>query len=154
MDRYEALRHAVKAHGSTVDKCGSLYVLHPMAVARAIEDNYDSGWKADAAVVALLHDVWEDTDYDLPTKQMTVPQYAVLQAMTRLPDETYAQYIEKIINCEYPFAIIVKLADIWHNLRPIRQKCLPEGEQRGLEKRYLKSCDLLWAAQDEAWWPA
>lgn len=155
MDRGEALRHAVRAHGKDVDKCGILYVLHPVAVARAIEDNtsLDSEWREDGAVVALLHDIWEDTDYDLPTRELNVPQYAALQAVTRLPDETYTEYIEAICRCKYPVAIIVKLADLWHNLSEARQRCLPEGEAHGLEKRYLKARDRLWEALGQEWWP-
>lgn len=155
MNHYEALRHAVKAHGKDVDKCGALYVLHPLAVARTVEANTQPGseWREDGAVVALLHDVWEDTDYDLPTRQLNVAQYAALQAVTRLPDETYDTYIEGICDCEYSVAIIVKLADLWHNLRPARQGCLPASEARSLEKRYLKSRDWLWEALGQEWWP-
>lgn len=35
MDRYEALRHAIKAHAGQIDKCGSLYVMRPVGVAMA-----------------------------------------------------------------------------------------------------------------------
>lgn len=156
MDRYEALQHAVRAHGKDTDKCGVLYVLHPLAVARAIEDNTNPGseWREDGPPVALVHDVWEDTDYDLPTRNFNVPQYAAFQAVTRLPDEAYFDYIEKIADCEYAVAIIVKLADLWHNLRPTRQGCLPESEARSLEQRYLKSRDILWEALGDCWWPA
>lgn len=156
MNRYEALQHAVRAHGKDTDKCGVLYVLHPIAVARAIENNTNRGseWREDGPVVALLHDVWEDTDYDLPTRALNVAQYKAFQAVTRLPDETYAEYIEKIAACEFSTAIIVKLADLWHNLRPTRQGCLPENEQNSLEQRYLKARDRLWEALGQEWWPA
>lgn len=155
MDRYEALQHAVKAHGATPDKCGQLYVLHPLAVARAVEDNTnpDSEWHEDGAVVALLHDVLEDTDYPLPERTLNVPQHAALKAVTKDENETYASYIEQICACPNQVAIIVKLADLWHNLQPIRQRCLAEGEARGLEKRYLKSRNRLWEALGQEWWP-
>ena len=156
MERYEALQHAVKAHGKETDKCGVLAVLHPLAVARAIEDNMDprSEWREDGAVVALLHDVLEDTDYDLPCRTLNVPQAAALAAVTKLDDETYAEYIERIATCEHRVAIIVKLADLWHNLSDTRQRCLPEGEAHGLEKRYLKARARLWEALGQEWWPA
>ncbi len=155
MDRYEALQHAVRAHGKDTDKCGALYVLHPLAVARVIEanTNLDSEWREDGSVVALLHDVWEDTDYDLPTRSLNVAQYSALQAVTRLPDETYADYIRGICTCDYSVAIIVKLADLWHNLSPPRQYCLPAPEASSLRDRYLRSRDQLWEALGQEWWP-
>ena len=156
MDRYEALQHAVRAHGKDIDKCGQLYVLHPLAVARAIESRTNPGseWRLYGPVVALLHDVWEDTDYDLPTRELNVPQYSALQAVTQLPDETtYREYIEGICNCDYPVAIIVKLADLWHNLSPARQDCLPVFEAISLRDRYLTARGMLWKALGQEWWP-
>jgi hypothetical protein len=35
MDRYEALKLAVREHCTDTDKCGTLYVLHPIGVAMA-----------------------------------------------------------------------------------------------------------------------
>lgn len=156
MDRYEALIHAIKAHGTALDKCGQLYVLHPIAVAEACEDMETSTaitLDEDVYVVALLHDIWEDTDYDLPTDQLSDVQYSALQAVTRLPDETYRQYIEGICNCEYSVAIIVKLADLWHNLQPERQDCLLAFEAISLRDRYLTSRTMLWEALGQEWWP-
>lgn len=167
MDRYEALKHAIKAHGNALDKCGQLYVLHPIAVAEAVERNWHLVAGADlygalpdrtsietAIIIALLHDVWEDTDYDIPTGTLTNAQYTIFQAVTRLPDESYRQYIEGICNCEHSIAIIVKLADLWHNLQPERQDCLPIFEAISLRDRYLTSRDMLWEALGQKWWPA
>jgi GTP pyrophosphokinase len=156
VDRFNALMHAAKAHADATDKCGQPYVLHPIAVAQAITDNTSpaSEWGEDGPVVGLIHDIWEDTDYDLPTNQLRWSQRVAFQAVTRLPDETYRQYIEGICNCEYSVAIIVKLADLWHNLQPERQGGLPEQEARSLEKRYLKARAWLWEALGQEWWPA
>jgi (p)ppGpp synthase/HD superfamily hydrolase len=154
LNRYEALKHAVKAHAGTLDKCGQSYVLHPIAVGEAIESGPNApergeaawrwvygGGKEDAVVVALLHDVWEDTEYELDRAWFTDAQWDALYAITRQPDETYA-------------ASIVKLADLHHNLSPERQACLPEKEQRSLEKRYLKARGQIWEALGFEWWPA
>lgn len=166
MDRYEALKHAVKAHGVTLDKCGQLYVLHPMAVADAIDRGPDfPNWTAraarysaiertvareSAAIVALLHDVREDTSYRLPA--LPRAQELALCAITRPNDESYADYISRVGS--NALATIVKLADLWHNLQPERQDCLPEKEQFGLEKRYLEAREYLWLALGSEWWPA
>jgi (p)ppGpp synthase/HD superfamily hydrolase len=40
VNRYEALRHATIAHAPQLDKCGRPYILHPIAVANALELGY------------------------------------------------------------------------------------------------------------------
>lgn len=156
MDRYEALRHAIKAHAGQLDKCGSLYIIHPISVAEVIEahTNPDSEWHEDGQVVALLHDVLEDTDYNIQPNTLTVPQYTALVALTKAPEQTYAEYIERICYCKYTVAIIVKLADLWHNLQPERQDCLPRSEAASLGERYLKARQRLWDQLGQEWWPA
>lgn len=155
MNRYEALKHAVKAHAGSVDKCGQPYILHPIAVAEAI-DRTGGGVGDDSVVVALLHDVIEDTEYDGYADQITRRQERALWLVTR-EEETHAEYIERICSERYrdvhEIAAVVKLADLWHNLSPERQSCLEEGERKGLEKRYLKARDRIWEALGYEWWP-
>ena len=131
---------------------------------RAIQASADSPWLSfsagsvvaeDAAVVALLHDVIEDTDYKIPASALSGIQTNALLAITRQADrdphsETYAEYIERV--CADPVASVVKLADLWHNLSPERQDCLPAGEAKGLQGRYLKARDRIWKALGFEWW--
>lgn len=153
VNRYEALKHAALAHAGQVDKCGRPYILHPIAVAEAVE----LSWPAlrTARAVALLHDVWEDTDYALPLAvegdEEWPHQVNSLARLTRSEHETYAEYIERV--CGDSVAKVVKLADLWHNLQPERQACLPEGERKGLECRYLKARDRIWKSLGYEWWP-
>jgi (p)ppGpp synthase/HD superfamily hydrolase len=51
----EALTLAVEAHAGQFDQAGFPYVLHPIRVSESLE-------KDDEKIVALLHDVVEDTD--------------------------------------------------------------------------------------------
>lgn len=44
-------------------------------------------------------------------------------------------------------------ADLWHNLSPARQDCLPKAEALGLHMRYMKARDRLWEALGHEWWP-
>lgn len=152
MNRYEALKHAVKAHAGAVDKCGKPYILHPIAVADACER---AGMGETTIVVALLHDVLEDTNYAFgPNAFGTAPeQWHTLIALTRRDGEPYVDYIERICMSRV-FANQVKLADLWHNLQPERQDCLPSKEQASLEKRYLKARDRIWEALGYEWWPS
>lgn len=167
MNRYQALQHAVRAHAGQLDKCGQPYVLHPMAVAEAIPSSHPlpdeeqsyiwalGNGQEDCEVIALLHDVWEDTDYREHLDGLSHTQMRATQAITRgRPDETYAKYIERV--CDGyggSLAMVVKLADLWHNLQPERQACLPAKERASLEKRYLKARDRIWEALGVEWWP-
>lgn len=145
MNRYEALRQAVEAHAGQKDKCGRNYILHPIAVATALERAHHGEY---AIVAALLHDVLEDTPFRL--KGLDERQAEHLDILTKRPTESYAEYIERCLG-DYTTAR-VKLADLWHNLQPERQTCLPDKEQASLEKRYLRARDRLWEAGYE-WWP-
>ena len=61
MDQYfleVAILIAVKAHMGQVDKAGKSYILHPLRVMQNVES-------IDAKIVAVLHDVLEDTDITL-----------------------------------------------------------------------------------------
>jgi (p)ppGpp synthase/HD superfamily hydrolase len=156
MNRYDALKHAVKAHAGEVDKCGQPYILHPIAVAEALEPLAtvqavpDQAYE-DAVIVALLHDVLEDTDYELDADEFQLSQWSALFTITHRPEQTYAEYIDGI--CTSMIAPLVKLADLWHNLRPERLACLPTKERASLERRYLKARDRIWEALGYRWWP-
>lgn len=154
MTPYEALKHAVRAHGATLDKCDQPYILHPIAVAEAVERGAVSGpvtLGEHEVVVALLHDVWEDTDYPWLYLELEPGQRAALSAITRAKNEPYAVYLDRV--CAAPIAAYVKLADLWHNLSPERQICLPPKERESLEKRYLQAREWIWEALDDRWWP-
>lgn len=158
MNRYEALRIAVEAHAGQVDKCGRPYILHPIAVARAIENAKphevalnDADWST-AIGVALIHDVLEDTDRGIGEFEIPPAAWAALRAVTRRPNEAYADYMGRI--AQQPVAAIVKLADLWDNLQPERLACLPSKEAASLEARYLKARDRIWKALGLEWWPS
>lgn len=146
MNRYEALKHAVKAHAGQTDKCGQPYILHPIAVAEVLEAAHHGEY---AIVAALLHDVVEDTSYRVT--RLDEMQAEHLDILTRRSTETYVEYIERCLG-DFTTAH-VKLADLWHNLQPERQDCLPETERKNLERRYLKGRDRIWEALGYEWWP-
>ena len=51
-----ALKLCFEAHKNQVDKSGMPYVFHPFHLAEQMQDE-------DTTIVALLHDVIEDTEY-------------------------------------------------------------------------------------------
>lgn len=172
MTRYEALQHAIRAHGDETDWGGVLYVFHPMAVADRIEKAWHRlpgltslsllpgpphGISCESAViVALLHDVLEDTDYELEREWFTMQQWDALDRVTRWPTETYREYIEKAAGST--LSTIVKLADLSHNMSAERKVGLTEKQLEAAaslqEKRYEPSRDRLWEALGAEWWPA
>ena len=85
------------------------YVYHPFHLAESMKDEYTT-------VVALLHDVVEDTDYTLEDlAEMGYPKEVVeaLSCMTHDPDTPYMEYVAKI--AQNPIARAVKIADLLHN---------------------------------------
>jgi (p)ppGpp synthase/HD superfamily hydrolase len=160
MDRYEALKHAAIGHAGQVDKCGRPYILHAIAVAEAAASHGPSAIVSVDALytVGLLHDVREETDYrGIEGRELSGDEARALITLTRQTErrtpETYAEYVERICRSSR-LACIVKLADLWHNLSPERQACLPSKEAASLEKRYLNARNRIWETLGDEWWPA
>ena len=108
----KAFEIAEKAHAGQVDKAGTDYIFHPMTVASLCkEDN-------SAMIVALLHDVAEDTDFTLEYLKKNVPltdeELKALTLLTHDKNISYPEYIQTIK--KNPLARKVKLCDLEHNL--------------------------------------
>lgn len=105
----KALKFCFQAHRDQVDKSGIPYVFHPFHLAEQMKDETTT-------VVALLHDVVEDTDYsfeDLEKEGFDGEVIEALKLLTHDPDEKYEAYVERIKS--NPVAKTVKLADLEHN---------------------------------------
>ena len=128
----KALKIASKAHKMQKDKNGKPYINHPIAVSNMVSSK-------DAKIVALLHDVIEDTPMKLSDLENDFPTHIVsaVDAMSRRDGETYWDYIKRV--SQNPIAIEVKLADLKHNLDPTRRFKNDEG----MRKRYEKSLEML-----------
>lgn len=134
MTRRKAFLHAVAAHEGQLDKSGEPYIFHPLEVERRI-----CHLGEDFQVVALLHDVWEDTDYEL--KGLNYVQKKSLTAVTQKEREHYFPYIRR---CREDFiGRVVKWADLLHNLSPERMASLPIREADSLARRYRKAMEML-----------
>lgn len=82
-------------------------------------------------LVALLHDVLEDTDielYDLAAAGVPNDVLAAVEALTRLPGEAYVSYIERV--ADDFMAKLVKIADLQANLARM------DAEHESLRPRY------------------
>ncbi len=131
-----AMKLCFEAHKEQTDKSGMPYVFHPFHVAEQMKDE-------DSTVVALLHDVVEDTDYTLEDLGRMGFNHEVLEAialLTHAPEVPYVEYLEKIKTNR--LAKTVKLADIDHNSDQTR---LDPGDERAeyWEKKYKLAREIL-----------
>lgn len=105
----KALKLCFEAHKDQLDKSGMPYVFHPLHVAEQMKDEITT-------IVALLHDVVEDTHYTLDDlRGMGFPAEAIdaLRLLTHDPAVPYMDYVAAIK--PNPVARAVKLADLNHN---------------------------------------
>ena len=105
----KALKLCFAAHKEQKDKSGLPYVFHPFHLAEQMEDE-------ESTVVALLHDVAEDTDYTLEDIAAMGFSRNVMEALALLTHDEAVPYMEyvKAIR-KNPVARKVKLADLRHN---------------------------------------
>ena len=105
----KALQLCFRAHRDQLDKSGLPYVFHPFHLAEQMTDE-------ETTVVALLHDVVEDSEYTFrDLEEMGFPPQVLeaLQLLTHDPAMPYLDYVARIR--ENPIARAVKLADLRHN---------------------------------------
>ena len=136
----KALSICYEAHKDALDKSGAPYVFHPFHLAEQMQDEITT-------VVALLHDVIEDTDYTLQMLREEGFGEDVLEALRLLThsddvktEADYMAYVAKIR--ENPVARAVKIADLEHNADLTR---LPKITDKDIMRaaKYQKALMLL-----------
>lgn len=132
----KAYKIAKDAHKDQRRRSGEPYIMHPVAVARIL---LKLGMDNECIISALLHDVVEDTEYDINFIEETFgPDVALLvDGVTKLGhiplstrEEVQAENIRKMfiaMNKDVR-VIIIKLADRLHNMRTLQY--MPEYKQR------------------------
>jgi (p)ppGpp synthase/HD superfamily hydrolase len=108
----KALCMAEKAHQGQTRWEGDPYIVHPRRVAEAVD-----GW--DAKIVAVLHDVVEDSSYNLDDVRMQFGDIimAGVDSVTHRDGESYCAFVLRSRANE--LGRVVKIADIVDNLRDI-----------------------------------
>ncbi|MGB4984738.1 MAG: HD domain-containing protein [Erysipelotrichaceae bacterium] len=132
---------ALKAHEGQVDKGGIAYINHPVSVASFVDSD-------DEKVVALLHDVVEDTDINLnDLQELGIPRYLVeaIDCMTRRSNEERMAYLLRVKG--NAIAKKVKIADLKHNsdisrIPFPREKDFNRVREYGEELAFLKEDSL------------
>jgi (p)ppGpp synthase/HD superfamily hydrolase len=127
----KAFRLATIAHMKQKDKGGQPYILHPIAVSELCKT-------PKAKIVAILHDVVEDSSTTIEEIEKEIPDKEIIDAIRLLtkPPKTmsfsYSEYLDQIKKS--PIAREVKIADLTHNSDLSRLKTIKEADKT----RYLK----------------
>lgn len=132
-----AIKLCFKAHEGQVDKSGLPYVHHPLHLAEQMDDE-------ESTIVALLHDVVEDTDYSIKDLKGMGFGDAVVEAidiMTHRPEVPYMDYVKEI--AKNSIARKVKLADLNHNCDLTRLNHEPTSKDSERVEKYKKAKELL-----------
>lgn len=132
----KALEIAFDAHKDQVDKAGLPYIYHPFYLATQMETE-------DSIIVALLHDVVEDSHYtfeEIENYGFSASIMAALRLLTHEDSEDYITYIHRVKENE--LARIVKLADLKHNSDESRLSHMDDKVRERLN-RYAKSVKIL-----------
>ncbi len=132
----KALKLCFEAHKEQVDKSGMPYVFHPFHLAEQMTNEATT-------VVALLHDVVEDTPLtfnDLEKQGFSDEIISALRLLTHYKNTPYMEYVGEIKKNK--IATAVKLADLRHNSDLTRLSVVDEKALKRKEK-YEKAIKLL-----------
>lgn len=123
----KAFNLAVDAHKEMRRKSGEPYIYHPIAVAHIAAKEIGLG--ATSIVCALLHDVVEDTDYEIEDiERLFGPKVAkIIEGLTKISDvfdqdiSLQAENFRKMLLTlsDDVRVILIKLADRLHNMRTL-----------------------------------
>jgi len=127
-----AIAIAVEAHAGQKDRNGASYILHPLRVMARVQSD-------DEKIVAILHDVVEDTDWtfdDLRQEGFSAELIAALDCVTKREGEAYEDFVKR--SASNVLAKRVKIADLEDNMDIRRHEVL---EPKDLERfnKYLRA---------------
>ena len=128
----KAIRLAVDAHSGQLDKAGMPYILHPLRMMVRMQT-------PEEMMVAVLHDVVEDTRWTLETLRREGFSEVVIEGvdhMTRREGESYDAFVERA--ARHPLALRVKIADLEDNMDVRRLGPLTDKDRTRLA-RYQKA---------------
>jgi (p)ppGpp synthase/HD superfamily hydrolase len=138
MTKKERLAYEIAsvAHKGQVDKSGKEYINHPLTVASYCNSE-------DERVVALLHDVVEDTNVTLEDLAKFFDSNIIdaLKLLTHSDDEPYLEYVTRIK--ENKLAKAVKIADLTHNIDLSRFENPTKWDYDRVEFKYKPAMQIL-----------
>ncbi|MBT4217552.1 MAG: bifunctional (p)ppGpp synthetase/guanosine-3',5'-bis(diphosphate) 3'-pyrophosphohydrolase [Flavobacteriales bacterium] len=140
-----AFNLAVNAHKDIRRKSGEPYIYHPIAVAHIAAKEIGLG--STSIVCALLHDVVEDTDYEIEDIQRLFgPKVAIIiEGLTKISEvfnqdvSLQAENFRKMLLTlsDDVRVILIKLADRLHNMRTLDSMPVDKKKKISSETLYL-----------------
>ncbi|MCB0084212.1 MAG: HD domain-containing protein [Caldilineaceae bacterium] len=106
----KAIEIAARAHADQTDKVGAPYILHPLRIMMRVTGEEEQ-------IVAVLHDVVEDSDYTLDDLRAAGFAPEIVEAvdlLTHRDEDSYDAYVERLST--NPLARRVKLGDLEDNM--------------------------------------
>jgi (p)ppGpp synthase/HD superfamily hydrolase len=132
MNLDNALHIAVAAHKGQKDKADNPYILHPLRLMMRMQTETEM-------IVAVLHDVVEDSDWTLDMLRdegFSQEILAAVDCVTRREGESYQAFNERL--APNPLARKVKIADLEDNM-DIRRLPTVTTEEQARMNRYLET---------------
>ena len=124
----KAILIATQAHTGQKDRYGKPYILHPIRLMMKVYSEQEK-------VVAILHDVVEDSDLtleDLLREGFSAEIITAVDCITKRNNEPYMDYIERVRSNR--IARKVKLADLKDNMDLRRINKISKNDLERLEK--------------------
>lgn len=131
-----AIAIAAEAHAGQLDKAGAPYVLHPLRVMLRVST-------PEARIVAVLHDVVEDSEWTfdgLRAEGFTEEILAALDSVTKREGESYDEFVRRA--AANPIGRQVKLADLADNM-DLSRIAEPSGRDHERIEKYRRAVVLL-----------
>lgn len=131
----KAMIIAYKVHQNQFDKANVPYIYHPIHIAEQMDTELE-------CIVALLHDVVEDTDITFNDLEKEFPKEVIdlLKILTHDKKIDYIEYIKKVKT--NPIATKIKIADLKHNSDITRLENITTTDLKRIEK-YKKALEIL-----------
>jgi len=139
MNLERAIQIAVEAHAGAKDRGGKAYILHPISVMMRCETDEEK-------IVAILHDVVEDTDWTFEALREEGFTKTIIEALKTVTkhsdDEDYDEFIQRSLKNE--IGRNVKIADLRENLDVTRIGELTDKDIERINKykRALKTLNV------------
>ncbi len=131
-----AINIAYKAHEGQLDRSGIPYIFHPMHIAEQMTTE-------ETCIVAILHDVVEDTDVTLEELKEAGFSKNIINAINLLTHRDEVPYLDYVRALkDDPIASVVKLADLNHNSDRTRLTVITKKDEQRFIK-YQKAKEIL-----------
>jgi hypothetical protein len=123
-----AVAIAAIAHQDQLDKAHAPYILHPLRLLMR-------GETIEEQIVAVLHDVVEDSDWtlaQLAAEGFPAAIVTAIECLTRRAEETYDQFLDRVLTSD--LATRIKRYDLEDNMTLTRLKSLSEKDLQRLQR--------------------